>query len=316
MQNRENKILAKSITIRPTGHEAKVFEIKEPIQDRILGSDYYKLIQIEDNINIIAFDQKYERELFSQWLSPKKIDLSGKTYNIVEYVHTTADSNLGIKPMKIVYKSGTIDKVYKETINYCILSKFREISTLCVLGYVANKIEGRGFMFTRLEEGVVPLSAIDYTQIRTDQRGEFIEKLAFTIGFLHAEGYTHNDAKLKNFLHPKQNSYPLFVIDLAKMNYSRHPLDIQAVRYDILQAVGDAVFHNLIRDQFDAEKFLKMYLRVQNERNGDDKPKPKEVQDYFELMKQSLELHPTDKNIQNLQKIIDKPETNNSTSSK
>jgi tRNA A-37 threonylcarbamoyl transferase component Bud32 len=316
MQNKENRSLAKTISIHPTGHEVKIFKIMEPIRETTFESGNKKLRQVEDNLTIIAFDPKYEEELFSQWSLPKSIDLSGKTFNTVEYIRTTADLAYNRKSMKIVYKSGTIDKVRKEAINYCVLSNLREISTLCVLGYVANKLEGRGFMFTRLEEGVVPLSAIDYTQIKTEQREEFIQKLAFTLGLLHAKGYTHNDAKLKNFLHPKQNSYPLFVIDLAKMNFSRQPLDIQAVRYDILQAVGDSVFHKLIRDQFDAEKFLKMYLRSWNENNGHDKPKPKEVQDFFDLMKSSLEMHPTDKNIQNLQKIIEKPETKNSTSSK
>lgn len=247
----------------------------------------------------LCYDQKYAEQLFLEWRTSKKIDLVGKTANIVEQCHTEDVSG---QKLKFVFKSGTISKVLKEFYNYCDLKRIEGISTFTTLGYLVSLREGNGFLLTLFEDHVIPVSTINFEEIRQEQRAEFITECAEVMGRLHACRITHNDAKLKNFSYSKRFSIPLFLVDLAKMNVTGadRKLSSQAVRYDLLTLLGSSVYHRMIRDEVDVKIFLERYVKV---RGGGDSG---DVKMLFEELETSLPLHPTDKNIQNLALILKK----------
>ncbi|MFH0835690.1 MAG: lipopolysaccharide kinase InaA family protein [Candidatus Micrarchaeota archaeon] len=227
------------------------------------------------------------------WKLPKPIRLVGKTFNRVE--RTRIDDEHAL-----VFKSGTSRSVSREFKNYLILNSLglKSVKTLYPAGYQLEK--GRGFLYTVLEEGVIPLRSINFQGLKRDERRKSISRCAELIAELHSRGITHNDLKLKNILyHPKTNDY--FIVDVSRMNRSQKEPSERARFYDLLTFLGNSKFHGLIEKKRDVNHFLEQYLRFMNGsktvsagRMGEKRRKT------FQKLREHLQTHSTDKNIMNL----------------
>ena len=294
------------LVVKLPNSEKKEFIVKEPLIERNATfktphqTPFIDLIGKETKTRIML-KKSCATQLLSEWTEPKRIDLIGKTANIVMRVQNLPIP--GLETIKFVYKSGTSKRVVREFHNYCLFSRVKGIRTLHPLGFAVDFDAKIGFLFTLFERNVVPLSSINYTTILSEQRHMFIRKCMEEIAIMHAHNITHNDLKLKNFLHPKGTG-PLFIVDAAKMNFSKRDLHIQAIRYDILTFVGSAIFHNMIKDYHDFSEAVRIYLKTLAKIRRTEMPRPHETKLFVEKMKEYLPLHPTDKNIQNLQKIL------------
>lgn len=310
-----------TLAIRPTGHPSAIFDITDPKKETIqTGKDTF--VMAHDKDTKIVLRKKFATVFLHNGHSEASIiDLSAKTQNIVQ---RTCIAPCNSRSIKFVFKSGTSQRIQKEFENYCLLRTMQGVKTLEPLGYVVNTQLDYGFLFTVLSQQVIPLSAINYQQILTSQRKEFIGSTAHVLSVLHSEGITHNDPKLKNFLYKKGSSGDPIVIDLVKMNLSRNrtvidwDLDLtspklQALRYDFLNFLGSSVYHGLITDMDEIRMFLKHYIkarhRISQDRDSEDasKAKPHQLEKFIDRIRYALELHPTDKNIQNLRKLYGLP---------
>lgn len=309
------------IKLKPTGQQEYVFQIKDPKKEDIVLLPLGKYIRIEDEKSIFMIKNDYYKIFLDGNHTFKgHVSLSPKTMNIVQEAEVICPNyDCTKKKLKYVLKSGTNKRIEKEFKNYVDFHKIKGIHTLYPIGFVINKISSEiasSFHFTKLEENVIPLSAIDYKNILKAERMEYIKKCSETLAILHSNGYTHNDPKLKNFLLKHNNS--LLIIDLVKTNYSTEQINfdinqslsspkMQAIRYDFLNFLGSAVYSNLITDYEDIELFIKSYLKIRSDSSQGKiikKGKPHEINKFIVDLISAIQLHKTDKNIANIIKVL------------
>lgn len=224
---------------------------------RSLKPEKQELKTIKVGETVLRLYPRFE-ELFSgAWsFPPQKIPLVGKMFNRVERTIASGD-----KGRHIVFKSGTDWRVKREFENYVLFNslKLTAIRTITPLGY---QTEGRkGFLYTLLEQGVIPLRSIRFPELLPRERQRFIERCAKALGEMHSLGVTHNDFKVKNILYRPRSSDPLFVVDLAKMTYSQKGVSERMRCYDVLSFLGNAVHHELVTSMHDVERFAANYFK-------------------------------------------------------
>ncbi|MEM4589842.1 MAG: hypothetical protein QXK21_01060 [Candidatus Micrarchaeia archaeon] len=311
-----------SIKIAPRGHEPYHFYIRQPKKEEIMLLPVGKFIKIEDeNTSFIIKKDYYRLFLDGNHTFKGHISLAPRTMNIVQYAEVSCNDCKKNKKIKYVFKSGTNQRVEKEFNNYISLHSISYGITLFPIGCLINKISNcpsSSLLFTKLETDVIPLSAIEFNNLVNEDRLRYIKMSAELLALLHYNGYTHNDAKLKNFL-LKKSKDRLLIIDLVKMNYSRSNLildmenklssyKMQSIRYDFLNLLGNAVYVNMIREPEDIAFFIKNYVKMQHElsEGGISKLKPHEINHFLADLMTAIFLHKTDKNILNILKVLNK----------
>ena len=306
------------ISITPLGYENIDFEISNPKKEEILlPTGKYVKVEDENAIFVIKKDL-YVPFLDGSHVYKGHIALSPKTMNIVQKVDLICRKCNQYKRFSYVIKSGVPRKVEKEFYNYVNLHAIDGIDTLSPLGYVAFKNRNSqrdGFHFTRLEDNVIPLSALKFNTILDQERIGYISSCASILATLHSNGYTHNDPKLKNFLLKKSE---ILLIDLVKMNYSNNLIrfnwsdsiystQMQSLRYDFLNFLGNAAYSGMIRSSAEIELFFKEYIKAQKKLTDSKvvrKGKPHELRALITDLLTAVSLHKSDKNILNLIKVI------------
>jgi len=310
-----------SISITPLGYENIHFEINHPKKEEIILPTG-KYVKVEDNNAVFVI----KKDLYLPFLDGNHvykghIALSPKTMNIVQRVDLIYKKFDHYKRLSYVIKSGVPRKVEKEFYNYVNLHTINGIQTLLPLGYVALKnsdSQHDGFHFTKFEDNVIPLSALKFNTILNHERIEYISSCASILAILHANGYTHNDPKLKNFLLKKRK---IMLIDLVKMNYSNNLIKfnwshaiystaMQSLRYDFLNFLGNAAYAGMIKDSSEIELFFKEYVKTQQKLiNSKEirKGKPHELKALIRDLLTAVLLHKSDKNILNIIKVIKSP---------
>jgi len=306
------------ISITPLGYESIHFEIINPKKEEILLPTG-KYVKVEDaNAVFVIKKDIYVPFLDGNHIYKGHIALSPKTMNIVQRVDLICKNCHQHKRFSYVIKSGVPRKVEKEFYNYVNLHTIDGIDTLSPLGYVAFKNRNSqhdGFHFTRFEDNVIPLSALQFHTILDWERIGYIASCASILATLHLNGYTHNDPKLKNFLLKKSS---ILLIDLAKMNHSNNLISfnwsnsiystqMQSLRYDFLNFLGNAVYAGMIRSSAEIEFFFKEYIKVQKKLSDSKevrKGKPHEIKELMRDLLTAVSLHKSDKNILNLTKIL------------
>ncbi len=306
------------VELRLTNGGPFIFELHEPkTEEALLPTGKYLKME-DEHARLVLKKDYYRLFLDGNHVFQGHISLSPKTMNIVEKAKVyLRDSQY--KTLRYVLKSGTASRVEKEFYNYSKINVVDGLSTLSPIGYVIKKDlsnKGFGFHFTKLETNAIPLSSIDFTSLIKEERLDYLDSCARTLAILHSNGFTHNDPKLKNFLLEKKR---IMIIDLVKMNFSRNQLlfnssyslsspKMQALRYDFLNFLGNAVYARMITDAIEIEKFIKVYVKAQKEScivsSRVEKVKPHEVRNFTAQVLSSIFLHKTDKNIANIIKLI------------
>ncbi|MEM3407968.1 MAG: hypothetical protein QXW80_00880 [Candidatus Micrarchaeia archaeon] len=308
------------LKFEPVGCQHFVFQIKEPKKEEIFISQVGKYIKIEDeNVKFVINKEFYKVFLDGVHKFKGHISLSPSTGNIVQRVDVSYGENTTQKKLKYVIKAGRPNKVEKEFNYYLRLYKTPNIKTLYPIGYVINKKSNTavsGFHFTRLEENVIPLSSIDHKSILKEERVGYISMCAEILANLHFRGYTHNDPNLKNFL--LKAGKDMLIIDFVNSNFRNEPYiytlknkltdnKMQAVRYDILTFLGQAVFNEMIRETDEIIYFIKSYVKAQRKLSDDpdlEKVKPHEGQLFLVDLLNAISLHKSDMNIANIIKVL------------